>query len=432
MFADFTITEPSSLVDIPTFAANTGIHNSLVAALAHANLVSTLEGDGPFTVFAPTDDAFAAAGIDLSTFDTPEENETLTDILLYHVIAGAVPSGVASNGPFVATMFNGDDAVLSVEPDNGTIRIGNAFVTGADVQASNGIIHVIDAVLSLPPNIVEAAQNTGVHDSLVAALTQANLVTTLEGEGPFTVFAPTNDAFTAAGIDLSTFDTEEEIATLVDILSYHVISGEVASAALTDGTTATALNTDSLEFTVNSNGLMVNDANVTMANFMVSNGLIHVIDKVLMPPADEPAEPTCDVTVGIASSGYAFSPASISIEVGHTVCWEWEESESAHNVVEVDGLKSTTIVPNGINSGASSTNVQFSHTFTENTTFYYVCQPHMGMDMYGKVVVGTGGEVESTVTEDKESEDTPGFLGVTVLAATLGALLFARINREEE
>ena len=435
MFADFSLTEPSSLVDIPTVAANTGIHNSLVAALAHANLVSTLEGDGPFTIFAPTDEAFTAAGIDLSTFDTPEENETLVDILLYHVLAGEVPSSAVTDG-LTVTMFNGDEATFTVEPDSGTVLIGNvfgdAFVTGADVQASNGIIHVIDSVLSLPPDIVEAAQNTGVHDSLVAALTQANLVTTLEGDGPFTVFAPTNDAFTAAGIDLSNFNTDEEIAALSNILTYHVVSGSVMSSDLTDGMTATALNTDSLEFTVNSNGVMVNDANVTMADYKVTNGVIHVIDKVLMPPADEPVGPSCDVTVGIASSGYAFSPASISIEVGHTVCWEWEETESAHNVVEVDGLKSTTIVPNGINSGASSTNVQFSHTFTENTTFYYVCEPHMGMDMYGKVVVGTGGEVESTVTENKESEDTPGFLGVTVHAATLGALLFARINREEE
>ena len=431
MFADFSLTEPSSLVNIPTLAASTGIHTSLVAALGHANLVSTLEGEGPFTVFAPTDEAFTAAGIDLSTFDTPEENETLVDILLYHVLAGEVPSSAVTDG-LTVTMFNGDDATFTVEPDSGTVLIGDAFVTGADVQASNGIIHVIDSVLSLPPDIVEAAQNTGVHDSLVAALTKANLVTTLQGDGPFTVFAPTNDAFTAAGIDLSTFDTDEEIVALSNILTYHVVSGSVMSSDLTDGMSANALNGDSLTFTVNSDGVMVNGANVTMADYKVTNGVIHIIDKVLMPPADEPVGPSCDITVGIASSGYAFSPASISIEVGQTVCWEWENSESAHNVVEVDGLKSTTIVANGINSGDSSTTVQFSHTFTENTTFYYVCQPHMGMDMYGKVVVGTGGAVETPVTEDKESEDTPGFLGVTVLAATLGALLFARINRDEE
>ena len=194
-----------------------------------------------------------SSGYDLSTFDTPEENETLTDILLYHVLAGAVPSSAVTDG-LAVTMFNGDEATFTVEPDSGTILIGDAFVTGADVQASNGIIHVIDSVLPLPPDIVEAAQNTGVHDSLVAALTQANLVTTLEGDGPFTVFAPTNDAFTAAGIDLSTFNTDEEIAALSNILTYHVVSGSVMSSDLTDGMTATALNTDSLEFTVNSNG----------------------------------------------------------------------------------------------------------------------------------------------------------------------------------
>ena len=280
---DKVLMPPADLVDIPTVAQGTGIHNSLVSAVIQAGLLTTLQGEGPFTVFAPTDDAFTAAGIDLSKFDTPEENETLVDILLYHVLEGAVPSSAVTDG-LTVTMLNGDDATFTVEPDSGTVLIGDAFVTGADVQASNGIIHVIDSVLSLPPDIVEAAQNTGVHDSLVAALTHANLVATLQGDGPFTVFAPTNDAFTTAGIDLSTFDTDEKIATLADILTYHVVSGEVLSSDLTDGMSANALNGDSLAFTVSSNGVMVNDANVILADYEVTNGIIHAIDKVLMPP----------------------------------------------------------------------------------------------------------------------------------------------------
>ena len=130
------------------------------------------------------------------------------------------------------------------------------------------------------------AQSTGVHDSLVAALSHADLVSALQGEGPFTVFAPTDDAFAAAGIDLSTFDTDEENATLTDILLYHVVSGSVASADVTDGMSAEALNGDSLDFTVSDGSVMVNDATVTIADVMASNGVIHVIDKVLMPPAD--------------------------------------------------------------------------------------------------------------------------------------------------
>ena len=127
--------------DIPTNAAATGAHDSLVAALTHADLVETLQGNGPFTVFAPTDAAFAAAGIDLADFDTDEENATLSDILLYHVYSGSVAAADVTDGLTVA-MVNGDDATFAVAAD-GTVSVGGATVTTADVQASNGIIHVI-------------------------------------------------------------------------------------------------------------------------------------------------------------------------------------------------------------------------------------------------------------------------------------------------
>ncbi|MEC7064814.1 MAG: fasciclin domain-containing protein, partial [Candidatus Thermoplasmatota archaeon] len=228
--------------DIPANAAATGAHDALVAALTHAGLVETLQGDGPFTVFAPTDAAFEAAGIDLSTFDNDEANATLADILLYHVLDGAVDAANVSDG-LVATMANGDNATFTV--DNGTVMINDATVTTADVAASNGIIHVIDKVL-LPPveepaleDITGVAAGTGVHGALVAALAHAELVATLQGEGPFTVFAPTDAAFEAAGINLTTFDNDEANATLADILLYHVVAGSVSAADVTDGMTAT-------------------------------------------------------------------------------------------------------------------------------------------------------------------------------------------------
>ncbi|MGB1692254.1 MAG: fasciclin domain-containing protein, partial [Candidatus Thalassarchaeaceae archaeon] len=127
--------------DIPSNAAGTGVHDSLVAALDRADLVTTLSGDGPFTVFAPTDDAFTAAGIDLDSFNTDDEIATLVDILTYHVLAGAVNSSQVTDG-MTATMLNGDDVIFSVT--DGTVMIGDATVTTADVMASNGIIHVID------------------------------------------------------------------------------------------------------------------------------------------------------------------------------------------------------------------------------------------------------------------------------------------------
>ena len=158
--------------DIPTNASGTGVHNSLVAALAHANLVGTLSGPGPFTVFAPTDQAFTDAGINLNDFDTPEENATLADILLHHVISGSVPAADVKDG-MMATMVNGDKVKFTVS--NGEVSIGAALVTTPDVLASNGIIHVIDKVLMPPANIPATAQSTGIHNSLVAAVIQADL-----------------------------------------------------------------------------------------------------------------------------------------------------------------------------------------------------------------------------------------------------------------
>ena len=265
--------------DIPTNAAGTGVHDSLVAALAHANLVSTLEGTGPFTVFAPTDQAFADAGIDLADFDTPEENDTLANILLYHVVAGSVASNAVTDG-MLATMANGDRAKFGL--DAGTVSIGTATVTTADVQASNGIIHVIDQVLMPPADLTTIAMGTGIHDTLVSAVMQADLVPTLTGPGPFTLFAPTDQAFAQAGIDLVSLDSPEGKVLLEEILLYHVISGDVPSTDIDECMINETVNGQPLAFSLE-NGVMVNDANVTLADVVASNGIIHVIDKVLTP-----------------------------------------------------------------------------------------------------------------------------------------------------
>ncbi len=278
--------------DIPANAAATGIHDSLVAALAHAGLVATLQGTGPFTVFAPTDQAFADAGIILDDFDTPEENATLSNILLHHVLAGEVASSDVKDG-MMATMVNGDKVKFSVA--NGQVTVSGALVTMADVQASNGVIHVIDTILTPPVDIPATAQSTGVHNSLVAAVVQADLLATLQGPGPFTLFAPTDQAFSDAGIDLGALDTPEGKATLSDILLYHVVSGEVPAADVTDCMSANAVNGQPLSFTVG-DSVKVNDATVSSTDVITTNGLIHVIDKVLVPsdtPNDIPRTAQC-------------------------------------------------------------------------------------------------------------------------------------------
>ena len=438
---DKVLMPPADLQDIPTVATSTGIHTALVGALAHANLVATLQGTGPFTVFAPTDAAFAAAGINLADFDTPEENATLSDILLYHVASGQVESSGVIDGLSVE-MVNGDNTTFSVS--NGTVMIGDANVTTVDVMASNGVIHVIDKVL-MPPvdlgDIPTIATGTGIHTSLVAALVKADLVTTLQGDGPFTVFAPSDDAFAAAGINLDDFTTTEQIATLSDILLYHVVSGTTTSSDLSQGmTNVTAANNDNLMIHVENGSVMVGSsmANVTLADVMASNGVIHVIDQVLMPPADATvvADPfdgvDCAVTVGIGSTGYAYSPAVINIDVGQTVCWLWEDASMPHNVKEITGSKSTIFVANGVTSGAAAADVAFSYTFTEDTTFYYACEPHVELNMFGEVVVGTGGVQEASDTSSDDSEDTPGFLIPMVLVSMIGALILIERRSEGE
>ena len=271
------------------------------------------------------------------------------------------------------------------------------------------------------------AAGTGQHDSLVAALTQANLVTALQGEGPFTVFAPTDAAFAAAGIDLSTFDTDEENATLVDILTYHVYVGSVESSAVTDGLTVTMYNGDDATFTVADGTVKIGDATVTFADVPASNGVIHVIDKVLMPPADEPTLPEgCDYLVGVDESGYAYDTPELSIDVGQTVCWIWEDESMAHNVAQIENEGDTTRMLGGKYSGMSMTSVDYRVTFDENQTFLYICEPHATMDMVGKVIVGTGVmEVVDEPEEDSESNSVPGFTaGLSGMALAAAVIMF--------
>ena len=279
-------------------------------------------------------------------------------------------------------------------------------------------------------NIGEVASGTGSHDALVAALNHVELDVTLSGDGPFTVFAPTDQAFEDAGINLDDFDTESENETLRDILLYHVISGAAVDASnVTDGMTAEAANGDSLTFAVNDETVSVGEATVTTADVEASNGIIHVIDTVLTPPAEdlvvEETVDDCDVTIGIDNSGYAYDKDSVTINVGDTVCWKWTESDMPHNVAEIADIGSNERLAGGVYSGAAAATVDFSYTFTENTTFYYACEPHITMGMKGEVIVGTGIDANKVDTSrGDKSESTPGFVATASIAALIGAAAF--------
>ena len=461
---DKVLIPPADLENIPTVAQSTGIHNSLVSALIHANLVGALSGEGPYTVFAPTDAAFEEFGLNLSDFDTEAENETLAKILSYHVAMGSVMSSSITNGMEVNSLIQ---EPISVSVFNGSVILnGEALVTQADVMTSNGVIHVINKVL-MPPSmspqgppgeicydmethtidvtkteetcekmwtpsvdIPTTAAATTIHTALVAALDKANLVETLKGEGPFTVFAPTDQAFADAGINLDDYDTEEKISALAGILTYHVVSGKVMSTDLTDGMEATALSDDVLKFTVGDT-VSVNDATVIIADVPVSNGVIHVIDKVLMPVKEEEPKvedkPSCDHIIGLDSTGYAYSPASVTIKVGETVCWQWTDSADLHNVAEISAEGDQMRKEGGIYSGETAKTVDFRHTFTEATTFHYICEPHVGMQMVGKVVVGESStDSETTTPSVEKEEDTPGFGLALAAFAVIGIALISR------
>lgn len=403
--AAFAEEMPKDIVDT---AVDAGTFTILATALDTAGLVDTLKGEGPFTVFAPTDDAFAALLADLGiTAEDLLANPDLANILLYHVVAGSVPAAdvlALEDGTMVETV-NGQS--LTVTFDGGNVFVDNAQVVTTDVMASNGIIHVIDAVIlpktaervdtatakaridgdeidtiidvrgaaafdeghvpgavNIPgpmlsesfltdvqaagigsedeiliycmvqpaaeaasnallaagfenitimlggitgwqdagypvamtlKDIVDTAVEAGSFNTLAAALTKANLVETLKGTGPFTVFAPTDDAFAALLATLG-ITAEDLLANpeLSNILLYHVVPGKVMASdvlALPNGTMVQTVGGKSVTVTFMGGNVYVDDAKVVTTDVEASNGVIHVIDSVLLPEAD-PAEQT--------------------------------------------------------------------------------------------------------------------------------------------
>jgi transforming growth factor-beta-induced protein len=270
-----------SIVDI---VVNDNNFSILEAALVKAGLVETLSGAGPFTVFAPTNAAFEAAGITSLDDYTAEQ---LTPILLYHVVGGRVPSSSLTNGQAVSTVAE-EDFFLSL--GDKVVINGTSTVTKADVAASNGIIHVIDRTL-VPPtdDIVEIAVGAG-FTKLAEALTEAGLVETLQGDGPFTVFAPTDAAFDALYARLGvTGPAEIDEATLEAVLTYHVLGARVFSSDLSDGAMPETLQTGTVTVNLGENVTVTDvdsgspDAVVTATDILGSNGVIHVIDQILIP-----------------------------------------------------------------------------------------------------------------------------------------------------
>lgn len=269
-----------TIVDI---AVADGRFTTLVAAVQAAGLADTLAGPGPFTVFAPTDQAFAnvLALMGFSAADLLADEALLTDILLYHVVPGAVTSDKVA-GLSSATSVQGSDIHIGSGP-LGVQLNGASNVIIADIIASNGVIHVIDTVIFPPKSILGLAADNGLT-IFKAALDAAGLTSALFG-GPYTVLAPTNDAFVAAldALDLTAEELFANTELLTSVLLYHVIPGSVTSDVVVTLSSARTLNGARISIS----GTSFNDgqANVYLPDLIASNGVLHIIDGVLLPPA---------------------------------------------------------------------------------------------------------------------------------------------------
>ena len=299
-----------TIVDV---ASEAGQFDTLVAAVGAAGLAETLSSEGPFTVFAPTDDAFAALPDGLvDALLLPENKAALTAVLTYHVLDTAVPSSDVTTG--AVRTLQGEE--INVVANESGVTVNDVDVIVVDVNASNGVIHVLDEVL-IPPSldatallvldqvnedpasdapasdvpaaeagtIVDVASEAGQFDTLVAAVGAAGLAETLSSEGPFTVFAPTDDAFAALPDGLvDALLLPENVEVLQNILTYHVLGTEVPSADVVSGDVLT-LEGEPIRIAVTGDGVTVNAASVIAVDVNASNGVIHVIDSVLVPPS---------------------------------------------------------------------------------------------------------------------------------------------------
>lgn len=274
---------PPTVADLTRYAGLT----TLAGALTSAGLADDLAGTGPFTVFAPTDAAFAA----LPAVPT---GDALTSVLLYHVVGARVPAAsVPASASSLSENEYGDPLTLLFDTSSGVVVNGGATVVVADVFATNGVVHVVDEVI-LPMNVVDAATAAGLTGLLGAVGAAADLgdgtsvAEALSAQAPYTVFAPTNAAFTAAAATIATLSTEQ----VRDVLLFHVLDPAVStSPVLAADLPAAAAELDTLN-PVATNTVSfapgppptVEGAGIAITDIVVTNGVVHVIDAVMVPP----------------------------------------------------------------------------------------------------------------------------------------------------
>jgi len=280
--ASVATTEGKTIIDTAVAAGNFG---TLAAALDAADLIETLQGKGPFTVFAPTDDAFAQLPEGtVQTLLKPENKSLLTSILTFHVVSGNVSAADVIKLDNAITV-NGQRVDIEFDKQTKAVHINGAKVVTADIKCSNGTIHVLDKVI-LPSskNLVETAIDAGSFDTLATAVRAAGLAEVLTADAPLTVFAPTDEAF--AQLPEGTVEMllePENKAKLQAVLKYHVVAGRVFSDQALKAGAATTLQGGTLKIEVKDEVAYVNGAKLVATDVQASNGVIHVIDRVLLP-----------------------------------------------------------------------------------------------------------------------------------------------------
>jgi len=285
--------------------------------LEKAGLKAMFEGTDKYTVFAPTDAAFdaAVAALGEDSLATLLERADLAEILEYHVVAGETKAAALAAGDVMSAQGTN----IPVTVDGMKKMVDGAEVTTADVMATNGVVHVINQVM-LPPTLVDVLSADAEFSTLVTALTTANLTATFgytKGGPMYTVFAPTNAAFTAlieGSADIADADALLALPNLADILKYHVVPSKVMSAGLAAGPVATLLTTANLTVALPTTGATVDGNAVATADIVAGNGVIHEMGAVLMPAAsstDGDADPSASEASGVVGYGLVVSLVAV-------------------------------------------------------------------------------------------------------------------------
>ena len=353
---NFLIASALSLVSFNSYSQtifeiieSSDVHNTLEAAIVAAELDGTLASEGPFTVFAPTDDAFSVVPADVLETLLADPTGQLTQILLNHVVSGTAMSTDLADGMMITTL-QGTEVLVSI--NDGVVMIGNAMVVSADIAADNGVVHVIDAILmpDMPTNsIFDIVANSDIHNTLEAAIVAAGLEGTLSSDGPFTLFAPTDEAFSVVPADVLETLLADPTGQLTQILLNHVVSGTAMSTDLADGMMITTLQGTEVLVSINDGVVMIGNAMVVAADISADNGVVHVIDAILMP--EMPTNTVFDI---IANSDVhnTLEAAIVAAGLDETLSSEgsftvFAPTDEAFSVIPADVLETLLADPTG-------------------------------------------------------------------------------------